>query len=87
MYCAGIYTRFGKDCHTRATQICNGYTYAQKEETKESKTMALINWIQQLWCKWFHGPPMHPIHSKYVCRKCLRVTNVDWKVVYSSGKE
>lgn len=40
----------------------------------------MIAALAALWCKLAHGEPMHPIHSRYICPTCLRVTPVDWTI-------
>jgi hypothetical protein len=37
-----------------------------------------MNSIFSLWCRLFHGTPMHPIHGKYICPDCLREFPVPW---------
>lgn len=36
-------------------------------------------WLGRFICEHFHGSPMQPIHSRYICRVCHRETPVEWE--------
>jgi hypothetical protein len=39
---------------------------------------AMLHRIKELWCRYTHGRPMHPIHGQYICGQCQRKWPVPW---------